>query len=69
MNRIISKSKYLAGLQCHRYLWYLCNEPQLIPEFDEATMLRFQRGHEIGNLAKLLFPDGIEIEHGVNKFD
>ena len=57
MSRIISKSKYLEGLQCHKYLWYLCNEPKLIPEFDEATMLRFQWGNEIGNLAKLLFPD------------
>lgn len=66
MQKIISKSKYLAGLQCLKYLWYLVNDPEAIPPFDEATLFRFQQGHEVGNLAKSLFPDGIEIEHGVD---
>lgn len=64
--RRISKSKYVAGLQCLKYLWYLVNEPGAIPPFDEATLLRFQRGHDVGNFAKSLFPGGIEIEHGVD---
>ena len=66
MERIISKSKYLAGLQCLKYLWYLVNDPETIPPYDEAAMFRFQQGHEVGNLAKSLFPDGIEMEHGID---
>lgn len=65
-NKTISKSKYVAGLQCIKYLWYLINEPEVIPPFDEAMQFRFQQGHEVGNLAKSLFPDGVEIEHGVD---
>lgn len=66
MDKIISKSKYVSGLQCLKYLWYLINDPEVIPPFDEIAQFRFQQGHDVGNLAKSLFPGGIEIEHGVN---
>ena len=66
MDKIISKSKYVAGLQCLKYLWYLINDPEAVPPFDEVTQFRFQQGHDVGNLAKSLFPGGIEIEHGVD---
>ena len=65
-NKIISKSKYVAGLQCLKYLWYLINDTEAIPPFDEVTQFLFQQGHDVGNLAKSLFPGGIEIEYGVN---
>ena len=65
-NKIISKSIYVAGLQCLKYLWYLLNDPEAIPPFDEATQFRFQQGYDVGNLAKSPFPGGIEIEHGVD---
>ena len=66
MNKTISKSKYVAGLQCLKYLWYLVNDPEVIPPFDEVTQFRFQQGHDVGNFAKSLFSGGIEIEHGVD---
>ncbi len=66
MNRIISKSKYLSGLQCHKYLWYEINDPEAIPPYDEVTLIRFQQGHDVGNLAKLLFPGGIDMEYRVD---
>src|SRR5450830_266222 len=65
-DKIISKSKYITGLQCLKYLWYLINDPEAIPPFDEVTQFRFQQGHDVGNLAKSLFSGGIEIEHGVD---
>lgn len=58
---LITKSKYLNGLQCLRYLWLLYNEPQKVPEVDYMTQFRFDQGHEVGELAKKLFPDGINI--------
>ncbi len=63
-NKKISKSKYVAGLQCLKYLWYLINDPQAIPPYDEVTQFIFQQGHDVGNLAKSMFPGGIDIEFG-----
>jgi hypothetical protein len=58
---LLSKSKYLNGLQCPRYLWVACNEPERIPAPDAATQHVFDQGHLIGELAKRLFPDGIGV--------
>jgi len=64
MTSILSKSKYISGIQCLKYLWYLINDPDQIPPYDEAALFRFQQGHEVGNLAKTLFPEGIEVGDG-----
>lgn len=60
-NSLLSKSRYIAGLQCLRYLWVQANEPERIPEPDAATQFIFDQGHDVGNLAKRLFPGGIDI--------
>lgn len=57
----LSKSRYIAGLQCAKRLWYEANAFQQIPPFDEAAMARFDQGHEVGRLALRLFPGGVEI--------
>lgn len=61
MSQLLSKSKYLNGLQCPKYLWLLFNEPERIPAVDAATQYRFDQGHLVGELAKRLFPGGIDI--------
>ena len=38
------------------------NRPEELPKVDEATQHRFDEGHRVGELAKSLFPDGINIE-------
>ena len=58
---LLSKSKYLNGLQCPKYLWLLFNEPERIPAVNAATQYRFDQGHLVGELAKRLFPGGIDI--------
>lgn len=63
-DKILSKSKYISGIQCLKYLWYLVNEPDSIPPYDDAALFRFQQGHEVGELAKKLYPEGVEIGHG-----
>ena len=63
---ILSKSKYISGIQCLKYLWYIINEPDSIPPYDESALFRFQQGHEVGELAKILYPDGLEVEHGID---
>jgi hypothetical protein len=61
MPPLLSKSKYLAGLQCHRYLWIQVHEPARIPEADAITQYVFDQGHLVGEYAKKLFPGGIDI--------
>lgn len=59
--RLLSKSRYLNGLQCLKYLWILFHEPDRVGDPDAATQHVFEQGHEVGELAKKLFPDGINI--------
>ncbi len=58
---LISKSKYLNGLQCKKLLWYQYNAKDQIPAVDASTQAMFDQGHEVGRLAQQLFPNGIEI--------
>jgi hypothetical protein len=63
MSQIISKSKYVAGLQCPLLLWYIYNRPDQLPPIDAERQMLFDQGHLIGEYAKLLFPDGVQINH------
>lgn len=65
----ISKSKLLWGLQCHKLLWTAYNAKNLIPKPDAHAQTIFDQGHEIGSLAKKLYPDGIEIGQGITDLD
>jgi hypothetical protein len=58
---MLSKSRYLNGLQCPKLLWITSNEPERIPEPDAATQHIFDQGHLVGELAKKLFRGGIDV--------
>jgi len=62
--RLLSKSKYLNGLQCPRLIWIQFHEPAKIPETDPVTQYIFDQGHLVGELAKKLFHEGIDISTG-----
>ncbi|HEX7573670.1 MAG TPA: DUF2779 domain-containing protein, partial [Bacteroidota bacterium] len=64
----ISKSKFMNGLQCHKLLWYAYNQKEDIPEPDAAAIARFEQGHLVGEYAKKLFPNGIEVAKGIVDF-
>jgi hypothetical protein len=66
---VISKSRYMAGLQCPRLLWHYFNRPDIFPPIDAATQAIFDQGVQVGALAKQLFPKGIEIGAGMIKRD
>jgi hypothetical protein len=59
--KLLSKSKYLLGIQCHRQIWVNFNQPEKLPEIDIHVQHRFDDGHEVGELAKLSFPGGIDL--------
>ncbi|MDP3027472.1 MAG: DUF2779 domain-containing protein [Nanoarchaeota archaeon] len=60
--KILTKSKYLNGLQCSRLLWISVNTKDRLPEVDEAKQKLFDEGHIVGEFAKKLFSNGIDIE-------
>jgi hypothetical protein len=59
---MLSKSKYVAGLQCPLRLWHQCYNPHLASPVSPAKQALFDMGHEVGRLATLLYPEGILIE-------
>jgi hypothetical protein len=59
---LLSKSKYLNGVQCPKLLWYQYNAKDKIPAYDARTQAIFDQGHVVGELAKQVFPEGIDVE-------
>ena len=59
---ILTKSLYLNGLQCPKLLWTICHEKFRLSEPEVAHKHIFDQGIQVGNLAKTLFPKGIEIK-------
>ena len=60
--KILTKSKYMNGLQCLKLLWIACNEKEKMPAVSESSQHIFDQGTLVGNFAKKLFPKGIEIK-------
>ena len=64
--RFLSKTNYLRGLQCPKLLWTHYKSKKTIPEVSPGTQAIFDQGHKVGDLAKELFPDGIDVEWDQN---
>jgi len=58
----LSKSRFLAGLQCHLRLWHQCYNRDLVSEISPAQQALFNTGHEVGELATLRYPEGVLIK-------
>lgn len=65
----LSKSQYIRGLQCHKSLWLYKNRPELRDTAGSAQESLFNAGHSVGELAKSLFPNGVEIEFDADNFN
>jgi hypothetical protein len=55
---LLTKSRYLSGLQCPKLLWFQCRRTDQVPQSDDATSTSFEEGREVGELARRLFPGG-----------
>lgn len=65
----LSKSQYILGLQCLKSLWLYKNKPDLRKKPDKTQELILDKGVEVGDLAKELFPQGVEIEFDSGNFE
>ena len=58
---MLSKSRFLAGLQCSLRLWYRCYHPDLAAKVSPSQQAIFDMGHEVGKAATRRYPQGISI--------
>ena len=60
----LSKSRFVAGWQCEKLLWWVVHEPDSTElEPDKVLQDLFDQGRHVGELARLEFPGGILIDH------
>ena len=59
----LSKTLFIKGLQCHKYLYLQKYRPELKDELTKETERLFSSGHEVGKLAQNLFLGGIEVPY------
>ncbi len=56
----LSKSGYVAGLQCRKLLWWQVHDPVEIA--DDATEVLLERGRLVGEAARKFLPGGVLID-------
>jgi predicted RecB family nuclease len=57
----ISKSRFVAGCQCLKRLYWQVHEPELAGVRDAAAVAIMEQGREVGRLARQLFAGGVEV--------
>jgi hypothetical protein len=58
----ISKSKFVAGAQCLKRLYWQVQQPELAAEPDASGSAIMEQGHEVGLLAHELFLGGVKVD-------
>src|SRR5213080_1194224 len=66
----LSKSRYLAGLQCHKQLWWRVHEPEA-PELSPTPGQQnlFAQGRDVGERARRHVPGGELIDLPFFQYD
>ena len=66
----LSKSRVMAGLQCHKLLWWMVREPEA-PELqlDGQSQGAMERGTRVGEIARGYVPGGVAIDLPYNAYD
>jgi predicted RecB family nuclease len=57
----ISKSKFVAGCQCLKRLYFQVHQPELAAQPDASAHAIMEQGGKVGMLARQLFPGGVEV--------
>jgi hypothetical protein len=60
-SKLLTKSKYLLGLQCPKLLWIAVNDKTRIPKPDEIAQKKFDDGTLVGELATTWYPNGVNL--------
>ena len=60
---MLSKSKFILAQQCYKSFWLEFNNYKKTNVIDESAKDRLNAGNDVGEEAKNLFPNGIDIEY------
>lgn len=66
MSHLLSKSKYIRGLQCDRALWLDVHNPRLA-RYTVEQVRRFERGRDFEYSFKSTFPNGIDVSAALGR--
>ncbi len=59
----LSKSRVMAGLQCHKLLWWMTHEPMAAElQVDDQAVAAMHRGTRVGEIARRYVPGGILVD-------
>lgn len=58
-HQLLSKSRFLGGLQCLKRLYLEAHNPEIAEDIGEADEARLEQGKEIGRVAHKRFPGGV----------
>jgi hypothetical protein len=59
---LITKSKFLAGNQCLKRLYWIVHSPELAGQPDDANQSIIEQGRQVGLSAQQMFPSGVTVE-------
>jgi predicted RecB family nuclease len=59
---LITKSKFLAGNQCLKRLYWIVHSPEMAAQRDESDQAIMEQGQQVGLLARQMFPGGVAVE-------
>jgi hypothetical protein len=59
---LITKSKFLAGTQCLKRLYWIVHSPELAVQPDDSNQSIIEQGREVGLLARKMYPGGVTVE-------
>src|ERR1051325_3639993 len=66
----LSKSRFVAGKQCHKLLWWKVHEPSAVElQPDKVLRDRFDQGAQVERRARTHFPGGMLIDLPHNALD
>lgn len=60
---MLTKTAYLAYVQCPKAFWLDAHQPELAAPPDPAAQRRLRAGNEVDRLARAQFPDGVGIAY------
>lgn len=64
-NKLLTKSRYVAGLECPVNLWMMIHEPLKIKQASSDNLRRRDEGIKIGELVKSLFQNSVNIPEDI----
>jgi len=65
----LSKSKFIAGVQCLKRLYLEIRQPELAEDIGDEQEARLEEGQEVGRLAQTAYPGGALVDGGPLELD